>query len=108
MIKKMIKGEKGFTLVELLAVIVILGIIVAIAIPAIGNVINKAEGDATEAEITLIVDAARLYDVQGGTFPVDADGLIAAGFLDQRQGEDDELPTGKVHKNADGTLEYKE
>lgn len=35
-IKKLLKNQKGFTLVELLAVIVILGIIAAIAIPSIG------------------------------------------------------------------------
>lgn len=34
--KKLLKNEKGLTLVELLAVIVILAIIAAIAVPAIG------------------------------------------------------------------------
>lgn len=62
--KALLKKEKGFTLVELLAVIVILGIIVAIAIPAIGNIIDRASGDADTAEVQLILDAARLYDVQ--------------------------------------------
>ncbi len=40
-LKKLLKNQKGFTLVELLAVIVILGIIAAIAIPSIGNIIDK-------------------------------------------------------------------
>lgn len=62
-IKQLMNKEEGFTLVELLAVIVILGIIVAIAIPAIGNVISKASGQADDAETALIVDAARLYDL---------------------------------------------
>ncbi len=60
-IKEIMNKEEGFTLVELLAVIVILGIIVAIAIPAIGNVVNRAEGDADDAEEELVIDAARLY-----------------------------------------------
>ena len=95
MIKKMIKGEKGFTLVELLAVIVILGIIVAIAIPAIGNVINKAGDDAGKAEITLITDAARLYEIQhDGGLPVTVDELVKEKFLDPRQA--DSLPSGSV------------
>ena len=41
-IKQLLKKEGGFTLVELLAVIVILGFIVAISIPLIGNVIEGA------------------------------------------------------------------
>ena len=35
-------NKKGFTLVELLAVIVILGVLLMIAVPAIQNVIKKS------------------------------------------------------------------
>lgn len=88
MIKKMIKEEKGFTLVELLAVIVILGIIVAIAIPAIGNVIDNAGKKADDAEETLIIDAARLYEIEDGhSLPVTIQTLIDTGYLEERQSE---------------------
>ena len=40
-IKQLLKKEGGFTLVELLGVIVILGLIVGISIPLIGNVVAK-------------------------------------------------------------------
>ena len=42
-LQKRLNNEKGLTLVELLAVIVILGIIAAIAIPSIGNIIENSE-----------------------------------------------------------------
>lgn len=103
MIKKMIKGEKGFTLVELLAVIVILGIIVAIAIPAIGNIIDKAESDADQAEITLILDAARLYEVSND-LPVTVKELIDKDFLEERKDELTDYYTTKVIRDADGNL----
>ena len=60
-IEELRNREEGFTLVELLAVIVILGIIVAIAIPAIGSVMDKASSKANDAEKALVADAARLY-----------------------------------------------
>ncbi|MGL5296319.1 MAG: type II secretion system protein, partial [Culicoidibacterales bacterium] len=40
------KNQKGITLVELLAVMVIVGIIAAISIPAIGNLIENTRKDA--------------------------------------------------------------
>nr|WP_309099766.1 prepilin-type N-terminal cleavage/methylation domain-containing protein [Fredinandcohnia onubensis] len=61
MFKKHIKNQKGLTLIELLAVIVILGIIAAIAVPAIGNVIDKTEEKAAYTEAQQIIDSARLY-----------------------------------------------
>ena len=42
MIKKMRKNKKGFTLVEIIVVLVIMGILLAIAVPAILGYVSKA------------------------------------------------------------------
>lgn len=63
-IKQLLKKEGGFTLVELLGVIVILGLIVAISIPLIGNVVEKAKTDTDNAEAELVFDAAKMYYLQ--------------------------------------------
>jgi len=60
-LKKRLKDQRGLTLIELLAVIVILGIIAAIAIPSIGNIIAKSEFDASKADAVQIYNAANLY-----------------------------------------------
>lgn len=60
-VKKRLKDQRGLTLVELLAVIVILGIIAAIAVPSIGGIINKTKEDAKVAEAVQIISSAKLY-----------------------------------------------
>ncbi len=60
---KILKNKRGVTLVELLAVIIILGIIAAIAVPTIGNLIERQRQNAAEAEWTSVEEAARLYAV---------------------------------------------
>ncbi|UUV25635.1 MULTISPECIES: prepilin-type N-terminal cleavage/methylation domain-containing protein [Lysinibacillus] len=63
--KKLLKNEKGLTLVELLAVIVILAIIAAIAVPAIGNIINKSKDRAILAEASNILAGAKIAYIDG-------------------------------------------
>ena len=63
-IKQLLKKEGGFTLVELLAVVAILSLIVGIAVPMIGDVVQKSQVKADNAQLELIVDAARLYQVE--------------------------------------------
>ncbi|MFW5838916.1 MAG: prepilin-type N-terminal cleavage/methylation domain-containing protein [Bacillota bacterium] len=61
----MIKNNKGVTLVELLIVIVILGIIAAVSIPAVGNIVENAEKDAVLADATNIKSQASLCITSG-------------------------------------------
>lgn len=73
--RKHLKNEKGLTLVELLAVIVILGIIGAIAVPSIGGIIQKANEDGVKAEAIQVINAAKLYVAAEGIENVPAEGL---------------------------------
>ena len=52
------KKKKGFTLVEILAVIVILAVILVIAVPRITDVIKKARLSSLESTSKLIVNQA--------------------------------------------------
>lgn len=63
---KDLRNEKGLTLVELLAVIVILAIVGAIAFVAIGNVIENSKKDAHVANALQVISAAKLYEAGGG------------------------------------------
>lgn len=64
--KQQFKNERGLTLVELLAVIVILAIVATIAFVAIGNVIENSKKDAFIANAQQMIESAKLYEIDGG------------------------------------------
>ena len=76
----MIRNNKGVTLVELLIVIVILGIIAAISIPAVGNIVENSRKDAVLADAINLRNAATLchqaQECDNGTFTDEASGQL--------------------------------
>lgn len=58
-----LKNSKGLTLVELLAVVVILGIIAAIAVPVISGTIENSRERADLASLELVREAANRWAI---------------------------------------------
>ena len=65
--KKILKNKKGFTLVELLAVIVVLAIIMVIATQQVGKAINNARANSFVESYQMIVKQANLFMSQDET-----------------------------------------
>jgi len=86
-LQKRLNNEKGLTLVELLAVIVILGIIAAIAIPSIGNIIQNSREKAVIADAQNVLAAANLYFIENSdatTASISGDDSLIPDFLDDK------------------------
>ena len=69
------RGEGGFTLVELLLVLVILGILAAIVVPKFGGRTEQARQTAAVTQISTFGTALNAFEVDTGSYPRGADGL---------------------------------
>lgn len=67
----------GFTLVEILVVIVILGILAALVVPRIIERPDQARVTAAKADIATIMQALKLYRLDNQRYPTTEQGLSA-------------------------------
>ncbi len=78
---KQLRDERGLTLIELLVVVVILGIIAAIAVVAIGGLIENSRKDAVVSDAKQLVAAAKLYTSSN---PVQPGEVVKLGIKDNK------------------------
>jgi len=64
---KNIKNEKGFTIVELLIVIVVIGILAAITIVAYNGIQSRAKTSSAQSSATNVVKKAEIYNTDDTT-----------------------------------------
>jgi prepilin-type N-terminal cleavage/methylation domain-containing protein len=66
------RGEKGFTLVELLIVFTLLGVLAAIMIPNVSNLIGYGHTQAADAELSIVQTAMDAMMAMENTATVNA------------------------------------
>ncbi|WP_249316858.1 type II secretion system protein [Bacillus sp. FJAT-50079] len=99
------KDERGLTLVELLAVVVILAIVGGIAFVSIGKVIENSKADAHVANAQQLISAAKLYEANAGNLSsVTSETLKTEGFIGELMDPWTKKPedySGTVTKSGD-------
>jgi len=79
MIKISRKSQRGFTLIELMIVVAIIGILAAVAIPAFMDYMKKGKRSEAELNLNAIGKSAKTNYVEKAGFPaVDSGGLTPA------------------------------
>ncbi len=84
--KTTIRAKQGFTLIEIMIVVFIIGVLAAIAIPAIQKQVRNARAASFVSDIRTLSNAAQQYalesgwwvpDYASGAFPAELDGYFS-------------------------------
>lgn len=79
------ESQKGFTLVEMLVVLVIIGLLGLLLAPDLVRRLGTAKSDAAQAQINTLVSAVDMFAIDLGRYPTKEEGLQA--LLEAPNGE---------------------
>ena len=73
---------EGFTLVEILIVVVIIGILATVAIPTYFKYVERGYASDAKVQIKNILQNAELYRQETGQWPTDVETMMAEGYIE--------------------------
>ena len=76
---------EGFTLVEILIVVVIIGILATVAIPTYFKYVERGYASDAKVQIKNILQNAELYRQETGQWPTDVETMMAEGFIELKK-----------------------
>jgi len=77
------KAKSGFTLVEILIVVVILGILAAIVIPQFTDASTEAKEASLKSNLRSIRSQIQLYNIKENGYPATVAAMVTDGYLER-------------------------
>ncbi|WP_445490472.1 competence type IV pilus major pilin ComGC [Niallia sp. 03133] len=87
------KNEKGFTLIEMMIVLLVISILLLITIPNVTKHNSKINTTGCDAFIKMVQAEVQSYYMDTNEYPVDMDALADAGYVQEGQKT---CPNGKA------------
>lgn len=78
------KGNAGFTLIEVMVVVVILGVLAVLIVPRVVGRTEEARAAAARHDISALAQTLKLYRLDNGRYPTNDQGLEALVAKPQR------------------------
>lgn len=69
--------SEGFTLLEMLVVLVVIGLIAAVAVPQVGRLLEGAKTEAARLQLDAVANSLTFYQLDTGSYPSTEQGLKA-------------------------------
>lgn len=76
-----LKGEEGFTLIELIVVMAILALIAGMVVPKFASIISESEAKANQANIDMLNNACDLYEFNSNSTISDLNTLVTSNYI---------------------------
>ena len=83
--KKSNRILEGFTLVEILIVVVIIGILATVAIPTYFKYVERGYASDAKIQIKNILQNSELYRQETGQWPADVETMMAEGYIELKR-----------------------
>jgi general secretion pathway protein G len=95
MARKGRRGEAGFTLIELMVVMLIIGVLLTIAVPSYNAAIKSAKESVLKEDLHVMRNAIDQYTMDKQKAPQSLQDLVEAGYLRQ-------IPMDPMTRTSDG------
>src|SRR3954466_2875013 len=76
-VSRALRTSRGFTLIEIMVVVVIIGLLAAVIVPAVVNRVDEERGTRAKADIAAIESALVIFRLDNSKYPTTEQGLAA-------------------------------
>lgn len=83
--KKFMKNDDGFTLIEMLLVLLVISVLIILIIPNIAAQSSNVQDTGCDAQVKMVQGQVEAYTLNEGSDPVNIGALVTGGYITTEQ-----------------------